>query len=87
VFSSTATRQQNDRLKKLVSQANGITLIEIPFWWDRTRDSLISTIHFYRPDIQLPPSSAPRIQSEMPSNLANKKSLQDQYTPTKAIVT
>jgi hypothetical protein len=29
----------------------GITLIEIPYWWDGSIDSLANTIHKYRPDL------------------------------------
>lgn len=29
----------------------GITLIEIPYWWDRTRQSLGATVHKFRPDL------------------------------------
>lgn len=36
----------------------GITLIPIPFWWDRTLPSLAATIHKYRPDI-IPASEVP----------------------------
>jgi hypothetical protein len=31
----------------------GITLIEIPYWWDSTLSSLILTIQKHRPDIPL----------------------------------
>ena len=29
----------------------GITLIEVPYWWDRTYDSLASTVYNKRPDL------------------------------------
>jgi hypothetical protein len=31
----------------------GITLIQIPYWWDKQKDSLISTIHDQKPDLNL----------------------------------
>ena len=38
----------------------GITLIEIPYWWDRSFESLESTIYSQRPDLfKKPPTSAP----------------------------
>jgi hypothetical protein len=38
----------------------GITLIEIGYWWDGTKDSLAATIHSHRPDIiSLPPFAKP----------------------------
>jgi hypothetical protein len=32
-------------------ERRGITLIEIPFWWDGKVDSLIATIHEARPEL------------------------------------
>jgi len=32
--------------------SKGITLIEIPFWWDGKVDSLLATIAHFRPDIK-----------------------------------
>ena len=29
----------------------GITLVEIPYWWDRRYESLISTVYNHRPDL------------------------------------
>jgi len=37
--------------KKNVAKENGITVIEIPYWWDCTIDSLKATIHSIRPDL------------------------------------
>src|SRR5688572_26691703 len=28
---------------------NGVTLIEVPYWWDRTKGSLEATVHKVRP--------------------------------------
>jgi hypothetical protein len=38
----------------------GITLIEIPYWWDCKIESLAATIHKYKPDlIQQPKNATP----------------------------
>jgi hypothetical protein len=29
----------------------GVTLVLIPFWWDRSKESLSATIHQFRPDL------------------------------------
>ena len=29
----------------------GISLVEVPYWWDRTADSLAATIYSHRPDL------------------------------------
>ena len=39
-------RKKNNHVKK-----NGITLIEVPYWWDFKKASLMATIHQYRPDL------------------------------------
>lgn len=40
-----------DERKKKVCEENGITLIEVPYWWDLKKPSLLGTIHARRPDI------------------------------------
>lgn len=48
--------QQRDIEKKMICNKNGITLIEIPYWWDFAKESLQATIYQIRPDLLLPPS-------------------------------
>jgi len=40
-----------DKEKQKLCKQNGITLIEIPYWWDKQLSSLISTIHQQRKDL------------------------------------
>jgi hypothetical protein len=40
-----------DKEKKTACSSQGITLIEIPFWWDLHIESLAATIIKYRPDL------------------------------------
>jgi len=58
--------QQRDKLKKLHCQEEGITLIVIPYWWDKTIDSVIQTIHQLRPDIDLPDAKGFPIPAKIP---------------------
>ena len=44
-------QKQRDKQKKEACNENGITLIEIPYWWDRTKDSLMATVKKHRPDL------------------------------------
>lgn len=37
--------------KRKTCKLNGLTLIDIPFWWDRQKESLRATIHKYRPEL------------------------------------
>ncbi len=46
--------QQNDQVKRQICDNNGITLLVIPYWWDKTKESLAQTLHAVRPDISLP---------------------------------
>jgi hypothetical protein len=48
---SAQRRQQWDSLKAEIAKQSGITLISIPFWWDKTPKSLAATIHKHRPDL------------------------------------
>ncbi len=32
---------------------NGITLIVIPYWWDKQCESIAQTVHVTRPDIEI----------------------------------
>ena len=44
-------QRQRDKEKKEICKQNGITLIEIPYWWDKQLSSLIATIHQQRKDL------------------------------------
>lgn len=50
-YSTRFDTQRTDREKKEACAKLGITLIEIPYWWDCTKDSLLATIHKFRPDL------------------------------------
>jgi len=51
IYGSHTNQQKTDEEKKILCQNHGITLIEIPFWWDRKKESLIATINKHRPDV------------------------------------
>jgi hypothetical protein len=44
-------QRERDKEKRKVCKENEITLIEIPYWWDFKKPSLIATIHAYRPEL------------------------------------
>jgi hypothetical protein len=46
-------RKQRDKEKREACIRKGITLIEIPFWWDKSISSLAATIHQYRKDLNI----------------------------------
>lgn len=47
------SQTRRDSEKREACQKQNITLIEIPFWWDRSLNSLAATILEHRPDIAL----------------------------------
>jgi hypothetical protein len=51
VYGSPANKQINDQRKLELSKELGITLIQIPYWWDMKLPSLSATLQFFRPDI------------------------------------
>ena len=40
VFSTTRTYEQRDKEKRALCATNNIKLIEVPYWWNRTQESL-----------------------------------------------
>jgi hypothetical protein len=53
VFGKATDRQRADRIKYNIATHLGITVIYIPFWWDKSPSSLAATIKLYRPDIEI----------------------------------
>ncbi len=43
--------QDRDKKKVAICEQAGITLITVPFWWDRNVNSIISILKDARPDI------------------------------------
>jgi hypothetical protein len=65
-FGSLSTQQRRDQLKRNFASQFGITVISIPFWWDRSSSSLSSTIQYFRPDINLQAKEVPPIPFDIP---------------------
>jgi hypothetical protein len=40
-----------DSMKRELCSEAGITLVEIPYWWNKKADSLAATIYAHRPDL------------------------------------
>jgi hypothetical protein len=70
IFGKSSDRQRADQIKRNFASQMGITLISIPFWWDKSPNSLASTIRLYRPDINISGISvAEPIPSTIPKQL------------------
>jgi len=54
---------ERDQKKKVACLNHGITLLCVPFWWDRSVESLCSSLHTIRPDIFERSSSPPISES------------------------
>jgi hypothetical protein len=52
-FGLALARKKNDSLKDRFAKQMGITLIQVPFWWDWTTESLAATIRKCRYDLPL----------------------------------
>ena len=44
-------QRQRDQQKRISCGEHGVTLIEIPYWWDLEMLSLLATIHKFRKDL------------------------------------
>jgi hypothetical protein len=44
-------RQNNTQLKQAFCKERGITLLEVPYWWNNSIESLVASIHIHRPEI------------------------------------
>jgi hypothetical protein len=64
---------QRDSEKVNACQQLGITLVTVPYWWDRTKDSLAATIHLARPDLLLTYGTCPAIPTEPPLKLRQRR--------------
>jgi hypothetical protein len=54
MYGSPEPQKHRDSEKKYAASVTGVTLIEIPFWWDRSTESLAATIRKARPGHFLP---------------------------------
>eukprot|EP01114_Cavostelium_apophysatum_P014947 TRINITY_DN3989_c0_g1_i1.p1 TRINITY_DN3989_c0_g1~~TRINITY_DN3989_c0_g1_i1.p1 ORF type:complete len:475 (-),score=70.21 TRINITY_DN3989_c0_g1_i1:108-1532(-) len=52
MYDDPASQQLRDSAKKRDLQKLGLTLVEIPFWWDKSESSLKATILKERPDLK-----------------------------------
>jgi hypothetical protein len=53
IYNESNMVQIRDNLKKEACKQLGITLLEIPYWWDQSIESLAATIHKQFPNLPL----------------------------------
>jgi hypothetical protein len=60
-------QQQKDEEKRLACKKQNIVLIEIPYWWDFQKSSLLATIYKQQPGLLDSPLDGNSIPSEPPN--------------------
>ena len=68
-------KKKEIKKKEKLCKENGITLIEIPYWWDFKKSSLIATIHSHRPDLISSRGDGEPIPNEPPKGIPKGISL------------
>eukprot|EP01114_Cavostelium_apophysatum_P005470 TRINITY_DN1649_c1_g4_i2.p1 TRINITY_DN1649_c1_g4~~TRINITY_DN1649_c1_g4_i2.p1 ORF type:complete len:470 (+),score=99.43 TRINITY_DN1649_c1_g4_i2:214-1623(+) len=59
-------RQRNKEEKRSMCRQHDITMIEIPYWWNGTKEQLLATIKKYRPELVIFTGDAEPVPSERP---------------------
>lgn len=67
------SQRERDNEKRLACEMKGITLVEIPYWWDREKSSLVATIQGKRPDLLANAGVGETIPSQPPKGPAHGK--------------
>jgi len=50
-FGCAASYQKRDKAKQKACELLGITLLEVPYWWKRDKESVIAMLKRFRPDV------------------------------------
>jgi len=51
LFGYVKPQQERDDIKRKACQHQGITFLEVPYWWQRDKESIVTLLHKQRPDI------------------------------------
>lgn len=73
VLGPAQQQQQKDKEKQLACSQNGIKLVEIPFWWDRSKSSLLATLHENVPEVFPVRGNGTPIPVTMPQKYVTKQ--------------
>eukprot|EP01121_Diplochlamys_sp_Union-15-3_P014659 TRINITY_DN4702_c0_g1_i2.p1 TRINITY_DN4702_c0_g1~~TRINITY_DN4702_c0_g1_i2.p1 ORF type:complete len:314 (-),score=59.44 TRINITY_DN4702_c0_g1_i2:174-1115(-) len=68
IFGPASISRDRDAEKKKLCRDAGITLIDIPYWWKGDKETLIATIHYFRPDVISSPGNAKPLLKKTKSN-------------------
>jgi len=53
MFGQVLVYKNRDQEKHQACKSTGITLLEVPYWWKRDKESVLEIIKKYRPDALL----------------------------------
>jgi len=51
MFGDVTSRQERDNQKRAACNFLNVTFLEVPYWWQHDKESIIALIHQERPDI------------------------------------
>jgi len=54
MYGHAKLRQQRDTERRDYCKSMGTTLVEIPYWWQSDKGSIVALLHKFRPDIFSP---------------------------------
>jgi len=75
IFGSYLQTIKNDNKKVQISNKIGVTLIPIPYWWNKSIPFLINQLRKYRPDIQIVAPIDEHQEQHLPSSTQRPRSL------------
>ncbi len=65
--------QHRDQVKRTICSNSGITLVVIPYWWNRSIESVAQTLRRIRPDISISPDLL--TGDEIPVDMPKQRSI------------
>jgi hypothetical protein len=75
MYGDPAAFVQKDQEKQVGCKRQNITLIEIPYWWNGSKEDVLATIHKHRPDVVSDPGSGRCIPKQSPPSVQDIKHL------------
>jgi len=59
LFGAVKSNKERDKQRRAACIYHNITYLEVPYWWQRDKESVVAIIHLVRPDIVTPPLATP----------------------------
>jgi len=71
MFGDVSSIKERDDMKRVCCICHNMTYLEVPYWWQRDKESIIGIIHQVRPDIVGPATL--RTPFQYPKRQSNKE--------------